>query len=146
MLLLQVTEYATPVLITLGCLLSAGLAMATFFITRSYYKAGFADKKAGGYKELYDLEEERATKYEGLYKEEVAARKRWEAEKSSLLTDYTQMAELLAKKSILFEAITGFYGRAAGLVQAGNAVRALKELTIVGDMEDSPEEIHRTKS
>lgn len=115
MLLLLFEIFEIPGYITL--IVGTLSAISGFAVAYVYFKSGIESKKADGYKGLYELETERAKKYELLFIQEKDEHNITKGDYDSLADEYGQLSELFAKKSLILEAFTGQYGGVAKTIE-----------------------------
>ena len=106
---LEVPGYVTVIIATFA-------SIAGFFVGYVYLKSGIESKKADGYKSLFEIEEKKANKYENLYQSEHLEHTSTKSEYMALAEEYSQLAELFSKKSLILEAFTADYGGVAKAV------------------------------
>jgi hypothetical protein len=83
----------------------------------SILRRGIESKVGDGYKKLYEMEEKRAIKYESLYNSEQAEHNILKIDYEAVSSEYSQLSELFAKKSLVLEAFTGQYGGVAKAIE-----------------------------
>lgn len=144
----EVTKVASTGFVIVTGVFTAAAAVSAFLIARSMYKSGMPDRKAQLWRENYEAEKVNREHWEKNAKELAEAKKTWDNERASLVSDYSQLSQLFAKKSLLLEALTGYYGSISEAMESGNFqefVKATQEPVKVRRL-DSSGEHHRTES
>lgn len=124
MLFFQPDPWSVPAYITGLFALSA--AIVAFLIARQMYKSGMLQAQAAGsasqaavWKSNYEAEKVRADNLDNEKKDLLEARRQWEIEKGSLVSEFSQISQLYARKSVILEAMLPFYTNLANLAEGG---------------------------
>lgn len=149
-LLFQSPSYSTVIIAILIAVPSLLSALIAALVARTYYRTGIDTRINAGLKEELALAERRATRLSGEVTEankqigELRAEvEKKDAEFDVLVTDYTQLSQLFAKKSVLFELITGVYERMGNVAEAEGIQGLLKSLKPIR-LRGEDDSLHRT--
>jgi hypothetical protein len=143
----EATNYTLPVVILIGTILSIATGLGTFFVAKTIYKTTLPSRLAETYRANYEAEKIRADQAEARERVLIEAKRVWEAEKASLTSEYTQLSQLYARKSLILERLTGIYSNLSNLAEAGTIEEFLTALShpIQIKRGEPGGEIHQTK-
>lgn len=132
-------NYGLSALIGVAALLTACGVIAAFFVTRTIYKTTLPTRQAETWKANYEGEKVRADKATSLATELTLKVAEFERERATVAIEYSQLAQLYAKKSIILETMTGEFTNLAEIAESGRLGDYLRA------REHPIEDIHTTK-
>lgn len=115
------------------------LLIVGVLLTRHIYKTTLPTRLAETLEKNYKAELARADALEKQNKELLSSKAKLEEEHASIALEYSQLAQLFAKKSIVLEGITGEFTHLADLAEGGKLGEYLRAVR------HPVEDIHRTQ-